>query len=74
MLFAQLTEALYLNSCATFRNTLSFTPRCCETKPSYCLRESWVFFVFFFTYLLPAFIINQLHSLQETRHFSNFEI
>jgi len=29
---------------------------------------------FFFTYLLPAFIINQLHSLQETRHFSNFEI
>jgi hypothetical protein len=61
MLLAQLTKALILNSYATFRNTLSLTPRCCENKPSYCLRESLVF-----TYLLPAFIINQLHSLQDT--------
>jgi len=69
MLLARLTEALILNSCAIFRNTLSLTQRYCENKPSYCLRESWVF-----TYLLPAFIINQLHSLQETRQFSNFEL
>ena len=28
----------------------------------------------FFAYLLPAFIINQLHSLQETRQFSSSEL